>query len=207
MAEAIHLKLYMRRVIGVFRFISLSLLLNLSLLNLNANAERERSPKAFTLNEQSVKRLNQDLIRAQKRLLNTLIKLDAAGDLMERESAFLLNDIFRSLKTTHEVARLYHQSERSPSLQQKHSFPEYHQLRRRVLSLVDEREALFDRVDGRLCLRPRWARLIAETAQRLKQIKLSTEYWMRAYSCHGLSSDLEAAKNLERSSVSKVSER
>ena len=180
------------------RFISLGLFVMVILMSfLIVSLKTYGSPTVPLITQGSALQLNKRLKKGQSRLLSNLKRLEEKSK-RGQASDSMVKQIIRQLKRVQEVASRYHQAERNASLKLKTPVKEYLELRRRVLSLVDEREALFDRVDGRLCLRPRWARLIAKSASELKQIKIAREYSMRSYSCNGTKADRAMALSMER---------
>ena len=175
-------------------------------------ATSARSSKSKSLTTHEVKKMTASLKRAHRSLKSVLgqvkRELELTSDLSsadqglraKRQRKRVVSHLKKVLKTTSLISRhiqKYHQRQRHHKL--KSSI--YLKLRAQVLAFIDERESLFDRINGRLCLRPIWSRAIAQLAERVERKDLSLEYWMRAYRCGGESQDLLEAQKLNSSST------
>jgi hypothetical protein len=180
-----------------------------------STATSERSSKSEPLTTHEVKKMTASLKRAHRSLKSVLgqvkRELELTSDLSNadqglrarRQRKRAASHLKKVLKTTSLISghiQKYHQRQRHHKL--KSSI--YLKLRAQVWAFIDERESLFNRIDGRLCLRPIWSRAIAQLAERVERKDLSLEYWMRAYRCGGESQDLIEAQRLSTSSTRSI---
>lgn len=174
-----------------------------------------RSLKSESLTTPEVKKMTASLKRAHRSLKSALglvkRELELTSDLsnadqglrarrQRKRAASHLKKVFKTISLISGHIQKYHQRQRHHKL--KSSI--YLKWRAQVWAFIDERESLFDRIDGRLCLRPIWSRAIAQLAGRVEQNDLSLEYWMRAYRCGGESQDLIEAQKLSSSSTRSI---
>jgi hypothetical protein len=131
--------------------------------------------------------------------LKSLSKQEAICPQNERKCSISLKLVESQIKKINGAVTIYFQREREPQLSTKVALA----LRDEVWLLLDQRNHLFQRINGRFCLRPKWERLLAKMYVSLKRITPATLHALRAYQCSGREEDLAFAKRIKATSFSR----
>ena len=154
----------------------------------------KQSNEQYQLTDKALKKLMKQIVKDKNKLfklsqkVNTLLEKDHLQS--SRTVKRTMNSILEVIRRIQRTGFMYFQAPRSNKLTSKR----YLKFRKIVSSLFAEPKGFFDRVDGHLCLKPAWARRIAELALKLGDNSLGHEYFMRAYYCHGTQHDLNRAQ-------------
>ena len=131
--------------------------------------------------------------------LKTLTKQESICSQNERKCSMSLNLVEKQIKKINVAVAVYFQRERAPQLSTKVALA----LRDEVWLLLDQRNHLFQRINGRFCLRPKWERLLAKMYVSLRKTTSATLHALRAYQCSGREEDLAFAKRIKVTSFSR----